>query len=195
MSARVRPVGGRASAMLSIFTASTRPSDFTGSPVNGDSNCFATCGVGLGAGARMAFGALLAPRPDTTTPAATSPATTTTETTTTTGWAAHARAMRLLSFPSTAPLPPDEVRHGSLGPAAASSPRVIPLRSVSTSIPLSPHPPGTDPAQPRTRPPRMELTCYVRRPAVPKVIGAAPATPGYPVGQVCTGSLVCMCSI
>src|SRR5690349_6602950 len=36
MSARVSPVCGRAFTMLSIFTASTRFSEVTGSPVNGD---------------------------------------------------------------------------------------------------------------------------------------------------------------
>src|SRR5512135_3030474 len=36
MSALARPVGGRACAMLSILTASTRCADVTGSPVNGD---------------------------------------------------------------------------------------------------------------------------------------------------------------
>jgi hypothetical protein len=35
MSALVRFVGGRASAMLSIFTTTTRPRALTGSPVNG----------------------------------------------------------------------------------------------------------------------------------------------------------------
>ena len=38
MSAWVSPVCGRAFTMLSIFTASTRFSEDTGSPVNGDSN-------------------------------------------------------------------------------------------------------------------------------------------------------------
>jgi hypothetical protein len=36
MSARVSPVCGRAFTILSIFTASTRSSEVTGSPVNGD---------------------------------------------------------------------------------------------------------------------------------------------------------------
>jgi hypothetical protein len=36
MSASVSPVCGRASALLSIFTASTGVSEDTGSPVNGD---------------------------------------------------------------------------------------------------------------------------------------------------------------
>src|ERR1035438_7583910 len=138
MSALVRPVGGRAAAMLSIFTASTRPSDFTGSPVNGDSNGCAACGVGLGAGARVAFGALPLlppPRPPTAMPATTSPATTMTETTTTTGWAAHARATRLLTFPSTAPLPPDAGSYGSLRTAAASVPELFPRRAGLPSRP------------------------------------------------------------
>src|SRR5450631_2286350 len=151
LSARVRPVGGRAAAMLSIFTASTRPSDFTGSPVNGDRNCCATCGVGLGAGARMAFGAVLPPRPDTTMPTATNPATTPTETTTTTGWAAHTRAMRLLTFLSAAPLPPDAVLHGSRATAASCSPRDIPLRSVSTGMPPVPAPTRHRPGPPRVQ--------------------------------------------
>ncbi len=38
MSAELMPVCGRANTMLSIFTASTRRSDLTGSPVNGDSS-------------------------------------------------------------------------------------------------------------------------------------------------------------
>src|SRR5215468_4188242 len=38
MSADRSPVGGRACLMLSIFTATTVPSDGTGSPVNGDSS-------------------------------------------------------------------------------------------------------------------------------------------------------------
>src|SRR5450755_2306476 len=39
MSALVSPVCGRACAMLSIFTARTRRSAVTGSPVKGDSSC------------------------------------------------------------------------------------------------------------------------------------------------------------
>src|SRR6266702_4595859 len=42
MSALVRFVGGRASAMLSIFATITRPRALTGSPVNGDSSCAGT---------------------------------------------------------------------------------------------------------------------------------------------------------
>src|SRR6516165_9816613 len=51
MSADWSPVGGRACLMLSIFTATTVPSDFTGSPVNGDSSC-----TGLGDGEAGAGG-------------------------------------------------------------------------------------------------------------------------------------------
>jgi hypothetical protein len=40
--------------MLSIFTASTRFSECTGSPVNGDTNSGAVC-VGEGAAASLAF--------------------------------------------------------------------------------------------------------------------------------------------
>ena len=48
MSALVRPVCGRASTMLSIFTASTGPSVLTGSPVKGDTSgtaAWAACGT------------------------------------------------------------------------------------------------------------------------------------------------------
>src|SRR6516165_2951895 len=44
MSAWVSPVCGLAYTMLSIFTASTRFSEFTGSPVNGDRSCGACAG-------------------------------------------------------------------------------------------------------------------------------------------------------
>src|SRR5512135_1635344 len=50
MSAWARPVCGRAGARLSIFTPSTGPSDFTGSPVNGDSNCPPASGLMVGPG-------------------------------------------------------------------------------------------------------------------------------------------------
>src|SRR5260370_33130760 len=55
MSAAVRPVGGRASTMLSVFTASTGPSDFTSSPVAGDRRGTAGRGGG-GAGLGRRFG-------------------------------------------------------------------------------------------------------------------------------------------
>ncbi len=55
MSAWVRPVCGRAYTMLSIFTASTRFSDGTGAPVNGDRSR----AVGAGAGVPL-------PQPDST---------------------------------------------------------------------------------------------------------------------------------
>src|SRR5436190_948565 len=45
MSARVSPVDGRASTTLSIFTASTRFSEDTGSPVNGERSCAVGEGV------------------------------------------------------------------------------------------------------------------------------------------------------
>ena len=52
MSADWSPVCGRASTMLSIFTASTGPSARTGSPVNGSSSGPVGVGLadGLGAG-------------------------------------------------------------------------------------------------------------------------------------------------
>jgi hypothetical protein len=42
--------------MLSIFTASTRPSVFTGSPVNGSSNWVGRCTVGVGEGDGVGVG-------------------------------------------------------------------------------------------------------------------------------------------
>ena len=55
-SADCSPVCGLAYTMLSIFTASTGPSDLTGSPVNGSSSgpVGVGCGVGLGRGATVA---------------------------------------------------------------------------------------------------------------------------------------------
>src|SRR5690348_5446814 len=58
-SADCIPVCGRAYTMLSIFTASTRPSDLTGLPVNGSSSgprgfVGVGCGVTLGRGATVA---------------------------------------------------------------------------------------------------------------------------------------------
>ena len=53
MSADCSPVCGLASTMLSIFTASTGPSDLTGSPVNGSSSgprCAVGVGLGVGVG-------------------------------------------------------------------------------------------------------------------------------------------------
>src|SRR6266480_2208811 len=49
MSARASPVCGRAYTMLSILTASTRCSEGTGSPVNGDRSRAAAEGEGGGA--------------------------------------------------------------------------------------------------------------------------------------------------
>src|SRR5262245_47690740 len=49
MSARVRPVHGRPSAVLSIFIASTRFSEGTGSPVNGDRSWAECDGEGVAA--------------------------------------------------------------------------------------------------------------------------------------------------
>src|SRR6266487_5974863 len=54
MSARASPVCGRAYTMLSILTASTRFSEGTGSPVNGDRSCAAAEGEGDGAAAPLA---------------------------------------------------------------------------------------------------------------------------------------------
>src|SRR5580698_2103435 len=42
--------------MLSIFTASTRPSDLTGSPVNGSTNWVGRCTVGVGEGEGVGVG-------------------------------------------------------------------------------------------------------------------------------------------
>jgi len=71
MSAWVSPVCGRAFTMLSIFTASTRFSAGTGSPVNGDSWC------GVGEGVAAAGFACPPPRSASSRPA-TKPATMTT---------------------------------------------------------------------------------------------------------------------
>src|SRR5437773_707399 len=54
MSARASPVCGRAYTMLSILTASTRCSEDTGSPVNGDRSRAAAEGEGDGAAAPLA---------------------------------------------------------------------------------------------------------------------------------------------
>src|SRR5690242_14991958 len=47
MSAPVSPVCGRAGARLSIFTASTGPSEDTGSPVNGENSWLGTSAAGV----------------------------------------------------------------------------------------------------------------------------------------------------
>src|SRR5580700_3456412 len=80
MSAAISPVCGRAYTMLSILTASTGPSDDTGSPVNGDSSWVGDGGgvgvadaVGLGLG----VGAACCPPVRATAVAATAPVTTT----------------------------------------------------------------------------------------------------------------------
>src|SRR6266545_7692081 len=60
MSARVRPVGGRASTTLSILTASTGRSAFTRSPVNGDISGLAGLWTGTGTGEGVGVGEAIA---------------------------------------------------------------------------------------------------------------------------------------
>src|SRR5271166_424092 len=67
MSASVSPVCGRAYTILSILTASTLPSERTGSPVNGDTSGWATgtavvdrVGVGWAVGGACAAAGLAA---------------------------------------------------------------------------------------------------------------------------------------
>src|SRR5258708_2520882 len=62
MSAWVSPVCGRAYTMLSIFTASTRFSECTGSPVNGDRSCGEAC-EGAGAAAAAGRGGVVRAQP------------------------------------------------------------------------------------------------------------------------------------
>src|SRR5229473_3055829 len=66
MSARLSPVCGRAFTMLSILTASTGPSDVTGSPVNGETRCWTTGVTGREPGPAGAGRARTTNRPTTT---------------------------------------------------------------------------------------------------------------------------------
>jgi hypothetical protein len=76
MSARASPVEGRASTMLSIFTASTGLSEDTRSPVNGDVN--GRLEEGEGEGVNAVWMARVVLPPNASSPPTTRPATTTT---------------------------------------------------------------------------------------------------------------------